>query len=104
MGLSGSPVSYYGATPLLHGNMQIKSGRNYVITADFLHAICDGISGSHLHSGGDSSCADLERTFGVTIADEQTGSRVLRSVSSIARFIEQGGATDPSIRPTPDPT
>jgi acyl carrier protein len=47
---------------------------------------------------------ELERTFGVTIADEQTGSRVLRSVSSIARFIEQGGATDPSIRPTPDPT
>ena len=47
---------------------------------------------------------ELERTFGVTIADEQTGARVLRSVSSIARFIEQGGSTDPSVRLKPDLT
>jgi acyl carrier protein len=47
---------------------------------------------------------ELERTFGVTISDEQTGSRVLRSVSSIATFVEQGGAPDPSIGLKPDPT
>jgi acyl carrier protein len=47
---------------------------------------------------------ELERSFGVTIADEQTGSRVLRSVSSIAQFIEQGGGTEPSIRLKPDCT
>jgi acyl carrier protein len=47
---------------------------------------------------------ELERSFGVTISDEQTGSRVLRSVASIATFIEQGGTTEPSIRLKPDPT
>jgi acyl carrier protein len=47
---------------------------------------------------------ELERTFGVTISDEQTGSRVLRSVLSIATFIEQSGTTEPSIRLKPDPT
>jgi acyl carrier protein len=30
---------------------------------------------------------EIERTFGVAITDEQTGARVLRSVSSIAEFI-----------------
>lgn len=31
---------------------------------------------------------ELERTFGVRISDEEVGSRVLRSVNSIAEFIE----------------
>jgi acyl carrier protein len=31
---------------------------------------------------------ELERTFGVVISDEQMGNRVLRSVNSIAQFIE----------------
>ncbi len=31
---------------------------------------------------------EIERTFGVSITDEQTGNRVLRSVDSIAGFIE----------------
>lgn len=31
---------------------------------------------------------ELERTFGVVISDEQMGNRVLRSVDSIAQFIE----------------
>jgi acyl carrier protein len=30
---------------------------------------------------------EIERTFGVSITDEQTGARVLRSVSTIADFI-----------------
>lgn len=30
---------------------------------------------------------EIERTFGVSITDEQTGNRVLRSVDSIAGFI-----------------
>lgn len=30
---------------------------------------------------------EIERTFGVAITDEQTGARVLRSVSTIADFI-----------------
>jgi acyl carrier protein len=30
---------------------------------------------------------EIERTFGVSIADEQTGARVLRSVDSIADYI-----------------
>jgi acyl carrier protein len=30
---------------------------------------------------------EIERTFGVAIADEQTGARVLRNVNSIANFI-----------------
>lgn len=32
---------------------------------------------------------ELERTFGVAIGDEQTAKRVLRSVGSIAQFIEE---------------
>ena len=32
---------------------------------------------------------ELERSFGVVIGDEQTGGKVLRSVDSIASFIEQ---------------
>jgi acyl carrier protein len=30
---------------------------------------------------------EIERTFGVSIADEQTGAKVLRSVNSIADYI-----------------
>ena len=32
---------------------------------------------------------ELERSFGVTIADEQTGAAVLRSVNSIAGYVER---------------
>jgi acyl carrier protein len=37
---------------------------------------------------------ELERSFGVSITDEQTGTRVLRSVDSIADFItaQRGGS------------
>ncbi len=31
---------------------------------------------------------ELERSFGVTIADEQTGARVLRTVNSIAEYVD----------------
>jgi acyl carrier protein len=31
---------------------------------------------------------ELERSFGVTITDEQTGAQVLRSVDAIAQYIE----------------
>ena len=31
---------------------------------------------------------ELERSFGVTITDEQTGAQVLRSVDAIAEYIE----------------
>jgi acyl carrier protein len=31
---------------------------------------------------------ELERSFGVVISDEQTGGQVLRSVDSIAEFVE----------------
>jgi acyl carrier protein len=31
----------------------------------------------------------LERTFGVTIGDEQTAKRVLQSVNAIAEYIEE---------------
>lgn len=31
---------------------------------------------------------ELERSFGVSITDEETGARVLRSVNTIAAFIE----------------
>ena len=31
---------------------------------------------------------ELERSFGVSITDEATGARVLRSVNSIAEFVE----------------
>jgi acyl carrier protein len=34
---------------------------------------------------------ELERAFGVSIADEETGARVLRSVDSIAEFITAEG-------------
>ena len=36
---------------------------------------------------------EIERTFGVAITDEQMGNRVLRSVSSIAEFIESSRAS-----------
>jgi acyl carrier protein len=36
---------------------------------------------------------ELERTFGVTISDEQTGAAVLQSVNSIAHFVQRGGTT-----------
>jgi acyl carrier protein len=38
---------------------------------------------------------ELERVFGVTIADQETGAKVLLSVDTIAAFIEaeRGGAT-----------
>ena len=35
---------------------------------------------------------ELERTFGVRIKDEEVGNRVLRSVNSIAEFIEATGS------------
>lgn len=31
---------------------------------------------------------ELERTFGVSIRDEETGSRVLRTVNTIAEYVE----------------
>ena len=31
---------------------------------------------------------ELERSFGVTIADEQTGAKVLRTVNTIAEYVE----------------
>jgi acyl carrier protein len=36
---------------------------------------------------------ELERSFGVVIADEQTGGRVLRSVDTIAEFVEASRRT-----------
>jgi acyl carrier protein len=39
---------------------------------------------------------ELERTFGVSIADEETGSRVLRSVDTIADFITAEGSRKPA--------
>jgi acyl carrier protein len=38
---------------------------------------------------------EIERTFGVAIGDEQIGKRVLRSVNSIAEFIESQPAKNP---------
>jgi acyl carrier protein len=35
---------------------------------------------------------EIERTFGVAISDEQTGTAVLRSVNSIAEHISASGA------------
>lgn len=35
----------------------------------------------------------LERTFGVTIPDRETGQRVLRTVSTIAEFVRSNGRT-----------
>lgn len=34
---------------------------------------------------------EIERTFGIAIADEETGARVLRSVDTIAEFITEEG-------------
>ena len=39
---------------------------------------------------------ELERTFGVSIADEATGTRVLRSVDTIAEFITAEGSRKPA--------
>jgi acyl carrier protein len=39
---------------------------------------------------------ELERSFGVTIADEQTGAAVLRSVNSIAGYVERSRGATPS--------
>jgi acyl carrier protein len=39
---------------------------------------------------------ELERSFGVTIADQDTGARVLRSVDSIATFIEASRNGNPA--------
>jgi len=39
---------------------------------------------------------ELERTFGVSIEDEQTGMAVLRSVDSIAAFINARRAAKPA--------
>ena len=39
---------------------------------------------------------ELERTFGVSITDEATGARVLRSVDSIAEFITTQGSRNPA--------
>jgi acyl carrier protein len=39
---------------------------------------------------------EIERTFGVAVEDEQTAKRVLRSVNSIAQFIEEGTGTRPA--------
>jgi acyl carrier protein len=39
---------------------------------------------------------ELERTFGVSIADEATGTRVLRSVDTIAEFISAEGSRNPA--------
>ena len=38
---------------------------------------------------------ELERTFGVSVGDEQTGTRVLRSVDTIADFITRERANSP---------
>ena len=46
----------------------------------------------------------IERTFGVTIADEQTAKRVLQSVNTIAVFIEDAlAANNGARRRPPDP-
>jgi acyl carrier protein len=39
---------------------------------------------------------EIERTFGVTIADQDTGMRVLRSVDTIAAFIEASRKENPA--------
>ena len=36
---------------------------------------------------------ELERTLGVIVSDEETGARVLRSVNTIAAFVEASGAS-----------
>jgi acyl carrier protein len=39
---------------------------------------------------------EIERAFGVAIADEETGARVLRSVDTIAEFIVSAGNGKPA--------
>ena len=39
---------------------------------------------------------EIERTFGVAITDEETGKKVLRSVDTIARFIEAERSDKPA--------
>jgi acyl carrier protein len=39
---------------------------------------------------------EIERTFGVTIADQDTGMRVLRCVDTIAAFIETSRRENPA--------
>jgi acyl carrier protein len=39
---------------------------------------------------------ELERSFGVTIADQDTGIKVLRSVDTIAAFIEASRSGKPA--------
>ena len=39
---------------------------------------------------------ELERTFGVSITDEQTGAKVLRSVETIAAHVEASRASKPA--------
>lgn len=39
---------------------------------------------------------ELERTFGISITDEETGARVLRSVDTIADFINAEGSRNPA--------
>lgn len=41
---------------------------------------------------------EIERTFGVAIGDEQTAKRVLRSVSTLAQFIEESPAANAAGR------
>ena len=38
---------------------------------------------------------ELERSLGVTISDEETGAKVLRTVESIARFVEGSRSSSP---------
>lgn len=38
---------------------------------------------------------ELERSLGVTISDEETGAKVLRTVESIARFVESNRSSSP---------
>ena len=39
---------------------------------------------------------EIERTFGVSITDEQTGAKVLRTVNSIAAHIDADRASKPA--------
>lgn len=45
---------------------------------------------------------ELERSFGVAIQDEQTGMAVLRSVDTIAAFIDGQRTTNTPDKPSPD--
>ncbi len=38
---------------------------------------------------------ELERSFGVVVGDEQTGGKVLRSVDSIAEYIQSSQSSQP---------